>query len=137
YYFVRESYKQKSQLFDEAVNASITAVAGKIEKREIVDFAKTQERLNQEKYQADQKKQQQKEKLLADQLRLQERIKNLQVQQFDYQQQYKEQEEQLKATFPNAIPIENSFYETYVRRKRYQELLGFDVTNYVDGSYLG
>ncbi|SFS61603.1 two-component system, OmpR family, phosphate regulon sensor histidine kinase PhoR [Sphingobacterium wenxiniae] len=137
YYFVKESYKQKSQLFDEAVNASLTAVAGKIERQEIVDFAKAQERLNQEKYKADQKKQQQKEKMLADQLKLQERIKNLQVQQFDHQQSYKEQEEQLKAAFPNAISIDNSFYETYVRRKRYQELLGFNVfTNYVDGTYI-
>ncbi len=137
YYFVRESYKQKSQLFDEAVNASLTAVASKIEKREIVDFAKSQERLNQEKYKADQEKQRRKEKQLAEQLKLQERQKNLQMLQFDHQQQYKDQEDQLKATFPNAFPIENSFYETYIRRKRYQQLLTFDVTSYIDGSYIG
>ena len=38
FYFLRDSYRQKSQLFDESVNAAITAVAGKLERREVVDF---------------------------------------------------------------------------------------------------
>lgn len=75
YYFVRESYKQKGQLFDEAVKASLTAVAGKIEKREIFEFAQEQERLSQQKYKADQEKRQRKEELLADQLKIQDKIK--------------------------------------------------------------
>jgi len=136
YYFVRESYKQKSLLFDEAVNASLAAVAGKIEKQEIVDFAQAQERLNREKYRADQEKQQRKEKLLADQLKLQERVKDLQMRQFDHLQRYKDQEDNLKSTFPNAISIENDFYETYIRREQYRGLLDFEVSTYADGSYL-
>lgn len=127
YYFVRESYKQKSQLFDEAVKASLTAVSGKIEKREIVEFAQEQERISQQKYKADQEKRQRKEELLAQQIKIQERIKKLQIQQFDYQQQYKEYEDDLKARYPNAIFVNNSFYETYIKRKRYQDLINFDV----------
>jgi len=136
YYFVRESYKQKSLLFDEAVNASLAAVAGKIEKQEIVDFARAQERLNREKYRVDQEKRRRKEKLLADQLALQERVKELQMQQFNHLQQYKDQEDDLKSAFPNAISIENDFYETYIRRERNRELLDFEVVTYADGSFL-
>lgn len=136
YYFVRESYRQKSQLFDEAVTAALASVAAKIEKREIFDFAKEQERLNQEKYKADQAIRQHKENVLAEQLRIQERIKKLQAQQFAYQQRYRESEENLMALFPNAIYVNNAFYETYVKRKRYQELIDFNVINkYVGEGY--
>lgn len=136
YYFVRESYRQKSQLFDEAVKASLTSVASNIEKREIIDFAREQDRINQKKHEADQAIQKHKEQLLAEQLHIQEKIKTLQIKQFEHQQQYKDQQETLKAHFPNAIPVNNSFYETYVRRKRYQELIDFNViNNYIGGGY--
>lgn len=133
YYFVRESFKQKSQLFDEAVTAALASVAGKIEKQEIFEFAKEQDRLNQEKFKADQAMRERKEQLLASQLRIQERIKQLQTKQFDYQRRFREEEENLKALFPNAIHVNNSFYETYIRRKRYQNLIDFNVVN----KYLG
>lgn len=133
YYFVRETYKQKSQLFDEAVKASLNAVAGKIEKREIFDFAQEQGRISQQKYKQDQAKREKKEKLLAEQLKIQERIKKLQLQQFDYQQQYKDYEDNLKAQYPNAISVNNAFFETYIKRKRYQDLLDFSVVE----KYLG
>lgn len=136
YYFVRDSYKQKSKLFDESVSAALSTVASKIEKREIYEFAQQQEKANQEKYRADQALQQKKEKLLADQLRIQEKIKVLQVQQFEYQQSYRESEVELLSIFPNAIFVNNSFYETYVKRKRYQNLIDFNVINkYVGEGY--
>lgn len=136
YYFVSESYKQKSKLFDESVSAALSTVASKIEKREIYEFAQQQERANRKKFQADQAVQQKKEKLLAEQLRIQERIKRLQVQQFEYQQNYRESEEELLSIFPNAIFVNNSFYETYVKRKRYQNLIDFNVIKkYVGEGY--
>lgn len=136
YYFVRESYKQKGQLFDEAVKASLTAVAGKIEKREIFEFAQEQERMSQQKYKADQEKRQRKEQLLAEQLKVQDKIKKLQIQQFDYQQQYKEFEDNLKGQYPNAIAVNNAFYETYIKRKRYQDLIDFNVVEkYIGEGY--
>ncbi|WP_231561673.1 hypothetical protein [Sphingobacterium sp. T2] len=58
YYFIREAYIQESQLFDEKVNTSLAKVASEIEKLEVLDFAKTQSKVNQEKYIAEQKKQQ-------------------------------------------------------------------------------
>lgn len=136
YYFVRETYEQKSQLFDEAVKASLNAVAGKIEKREIFDFAQEQGRISQQKYQLDQAKRQRKEELLAEQLKIQEKIKKLQIQQFDYQQQYKEYEDNLKAQYPNVIAVNNAFYETYIKRKRYQDLIDFNVVEkYIGEGY--
>ncbi len=136
YYFVRESYKQKSKLFDESVSAALSTVASKIEKREIYEFAQHQERTNREKFKADQVLQRKKEKLLAEQLRIQEKIKLLQIQQFEYQQSYRESEEELLGIFPNAVFVNNSFYETYVKRKRYQNLIDFNVINkYVGDNY--
>ncbi|MBD1423659.1 sensor histidine kinase [Sphingobacterium chuzhouense] len=133
YYFIRESFKQKSQLFDEAVSAALASVAGKIEKQEIFEFAREQDRINQEKFKADQAMRERNEQLLASQLQIQERIKKLQRQQFDYQQRYREEEENLKALVPNAIYVNNAFFETYIRRKRYQTYIDFNVVN----KYLG
>ena len=133
YYFVRESFKQKSQLFDEAVTAALASVASKIEKQEIFEFAREQDRINQEKFKADQAMRERKEQLLASQLKIQEQIKKLQRQQFDHQQRYREAEENLKTLVPNAIYVNNSFYETYIRRKRYQSFINFNV----DNKYLG
>jgi len=133
YYFVRESFKQKSQLFDEGVTAALASVASKIEKQEIFEFAREQDRINQEKFKADQAMRERNEQLLASQLQIQEKIKELQRQQFDYQQRYRGEEENLKAVFPNAIHVDNAFYETYIRRKRYQSFINFNV----DNKYLG
>ncbi|WP_437919170.1 sensor histidine kinase [Sphingobacterium sp. LRF_L2] len=136
FYFIKESYKQKSQLFDEGVKAALATVAGKIEKREIYDFAREQERANQAKFKADQAIQHRKERLLAQQLGIQEKIKRLQIQQFEYQQTYREAEENLKSLFPNAVYVNNIFYETYIRRKRYQSLIDFNVMNqYIGEGY--
>ncbi|MBD1431903.1 HAMP domain-containing histidine kinase [Sphingobacterium sp. DN00404] len=133
YYFIRESFKQKSQLFDEAVTAALASVASKIEKQEIFEFAREQDRINQEKFKADQAMRERNEQLLASQIQIQEQIKKLQRQQFDYQQRYRAEEENLKAVFPNAIYVNNAFFETYIRRKRYQSFINFNV----DNKYLG
>ena len=133
YYFIKESFKQKSQLFDEAVGAALSSVAGKIEKQEIFEFAREQDRINQEKFKADQAMRERNEQLLASQLEIQEKIKKLQRQQFAYEKRYREEEENLKALFPNAIYVNNVFYETYIRRKRYQSFIDFNVVN----KYLG
>ena len=122
YYFIRESFRKESQLFDEEVKASLATVANKIERKEILDFAQEQERLNQEKYRQDQERLQQKEKLLARQVAYQEQIKKLQQAAFLYTQRFNKLEKDLNQRYPN-IPIDNSFFETYVRRKEYRHLI--------------
>jgi len=119
YYFVRESYKQKSQLFDEAVTASLLTVASKIEKREVYDFVKDQQKIDREKY----RKEQAKQKNLATQLALRKRIEELRMQQYELEQQFKDEEDLLRSRFPLIAYIENPFYETYVKRTRYNDLV--------------
>ena len=75
YYFIRETYFQESQLFDEKVNTSLSKVASEIEKSEVLDFAKIQSKVNRDKYIAEQKKQQK----LAQQLGIQEEIDRLRL----------------------------------------------------------
>lgn len=122
YYFIRESFHKESKLFDEEVKASLSSVANKIETKEILDFAQEQERLNQEKYRQDQQRLQEKEKLLAQQVSYQEQIKKLQQEAFLYTQHFNRLEKDLNQRYPN-IPIDNSFFETYVRRKEYRHLI--------------
>jgi len=125
FYFLRDSYRQKSQLFDESVNAAITAVAGKLERREVVDFAKVQQERNIEKS----KQEQAKQRLLAEQLEIQYRIEELKNKQHVIFSNFKEQEDQLRALYPNVIEIKNSFYETYIKRPEYQKYIKFSVSN--------
>lgn len=125
FYFLRDSYRQKSQLFDESVNAALTAVAGKLERREVVDFAKVQQERNIEKSKREQAKQQ----LLAEQVEIQYKIERLKSKQHAIYAKYKEQEDQLRALYPNVIEIKNSFYETYIKRPEYQKYIKFSVSN--------
>lgn len=122
YYFIRESFKQKSKLFDEAVKASLTAVANKIERIEIYEFARQQERENQEKFRQDQERLQKNEQILALQVKYQDSIKLLQRLAFSHTQRFNEMETRLNQQYPTVL-ISNNFYETYIRRKEYNHLV--------------
>ncbi len=132
YYFVRDSFRQKSKLFDEAVNASLASVVSRIERKEIYDFAREQERINQERYRITQQNQEKKEKQLAEQLRIQEEIKKSQIEIFNYQQKFQRLEKQINDEFTNTIPISNEFFETYVRRKEYRNLIIIRLETYLN-----
>lgn len=123
YYFIRETYRQKSALFDEAVNTSLAKVASEIEKSEVIDFAKIQGKANKLKYEAEQEKQ----KKLAEQLNIQRKIELLSIQQLESIQKFKDAEESLKSIFPNATPISNSFYETYYKKKQNQKYINIKL----------
>ncbi|WP_241789457.1 sensor histidine kinase [Sphingobacterium rhinopitheci] len=114
YYFIRETYRQKSALFDEAVNTSLAKVASEIEKSEVINYARIQGNTNRLKYEAEQDKQ----KKLAEQLKIQRQIELLSIEQIESIQKFKEAEESLKSIFPNATAISNSFYETYYKKKQ-------------------
>src|SRR5690606_24286753 len=123
YYFVHESYIQKSQIFDESVRASLTTVAGRIEKQEVYDFLKHQQKIEQEKS----RQEQAKHEKLALQLALQKRIEELRIQQYEAEQAFRDEEDKLKARYPLVAYIENPFYETYVKRRRYNDLVTIRV----------
>src|SRR5690606_37291952 len=103
YYFVHESYIQKSQLFDEAVRASLTTVAGRIEKQEVYDFLQHQQKVEQEKY----RQEQAKHEKLNQQIALQKRIEELRIQQYEAEQAFKDEEDKLKARYPLVAYVEN------------------------------
>lgn len=122
YYFVRESFIKESKLFDEEVKASLSAVANKIERQEIYDFAREQERQNQEKFRIDQERIQKNEKILALQVQYQDSIKTLQRIAFQHTTNFNKLETNLNQQFP-AVFINNEFFETYLRRKEYKHLV--------------
>lgn len=114
YYFIRETYKQKSNLFDEAINTSLAKVAAEIEKSELINNSEIINRANQAKHEAEQKKQ----RMLAEQLRIQRQIEKLRIQQVDAENKFREEDENLKAIFANITYIENWFYETYFYKRQ-------------------
>ena len=116
YFFIRQSYTLKAQLFDESVKAALNAVAAKAEKREVMQLAAAQ-RKNKEKLEREQRK-------LEEQLRLKTEIEHLRQKQAELHLAFLQQEEQLNQEFPVVIPIENNdFYETYINNPRYQDLV--------------
>lgn len=123
YYFIRETYRQKSALFDESVNTSLAKVASEIEKSEVINYAKIQGNTNRLKYEAEQEKQQK----LAEQLKIQRQIELLSIAQIESIQKFKDAEESLKSIFPNATAISNSFYETYYKKKQNQKYINIKL----------
>ncbi len=123
YYFIRETYKQKSILFDEAINTSLAKVAAEIEKSELINNSQIITRANQAKYEAEQKKQ----RMLAEQLRIQRQIEKLRLQQLDVESVFREEDEKLKAIFPNITYIENWFFETYFRKRQNQRYIDISL----------
>lgn len=127
YFFIRESYHQKAQIFDETVKASLSVVANKIERQEVYDFAREQQRRNQEKFLRDQELQQERQHILAEQVRIQNEINKLKTENFESIDRYRDEEEKLKREYPNAVYIDNEFFETYVRRPQYRHLLTINI----------
>src|SRR5690606_816949 len=107
YFFIRQSYIQKAQLFDESVNAALITVASKAEKQEVMEFALAQQRKNKEKYER-----------VEEQLRITTEIEDMRNRQADLYLAFKQQEQALHDQFPVVIPIEsNEFYETYINNR--------------------
>jgi len=130
YFFIRQSYVLKTQLFDESVKAALNAVAAKAEKREVMRLADAQ-RKNKEKLEREQRK-------LEEQLRIKTEIERLRERQAELYMTFKRQEEALIEQFPFVLPIEsNEFYETYIMDPRYRGLVrvNFESNNIVDGTF--
>ncbi len=120
YFFIRQSYVLKAQLFDESVKAALNTVAAKAEKREVMELANAQ-RKNREKLEREQRK-------LEEQLRIKTEIEQLREKQAKKFLAFKRQEEELMALYSIVVPIEsNEFYETYLNNSRYQDLVRFNL----------
>src|SRR5690606_17006558 len=89
----------------------------------VYDFLKHQQKIEQEKS----RQEQAKHEKLALQLALQKRIEELRIQQYEAEQAFRDEEDKLKARYPLVAYIENPFYETYVKRRRYNDLVTIRV----------
>lgn len=128
FFFIRESYHQKSQIFDETVKASLSLVANKLERQEVIEFASKQEKIIEK----DQKLRKEKEAILADQVKIQEQLNNFRVRNFTAMEKYANEEKVLKQMYPNAAEVQNSFFETYVRNKKNHSLITIDFEQTFD-----
>lgn len=130
YFFIKQSYILKAQLFDESVKAALNAVASKAEKREVMQLAEAQ-RKNKEKLEREQRK-------LEEQLRIKTEVEQLRERQVKLYNDFRRREEALLAQYPIVLPIENNeFYETYLNDPRYKDLLrvNFQSNATVDGGF--
>src|SRR5690606_36771251 len=114
YYFIRESYYLKSQLFDQSVNESLNAVVSALEKRDALLFLKKKA---EEKIKLEQTKkslEDQNEKFASSEA-AQKFAQRLKIRQQKIDKDFKRRDSLLRQRYPKALVIDNTFYETYFR----------------------
>ncbi|EOR94406.1 two-component regulatory system, sensor kinase protein [Arcticibacter svalbardensis MN12-7] len=111
YYFIRESYVQKSQLFDLSVNSSLSEVTNKLAKQDAMLFVKRKAIAEELKKNAEEKRQ---DRLQAKRQveRFTTRINALSQ---NIEKDFKKRDSTLRSKFPRIMTIDNDFYETYFR----------------------
>ncbi len=119
YFFIRQSYIQQSQLFDESVKAALSAVAAKAEKKEVLEFSRFIQQRNQRRMEREQN--------LERQIRLQEELDQVRRQLMVKQQEYKHQEENVLMVYPHAVLLDNAFFETYINNPQNNHLVSVDL----------
>lgn len=111
YYFIRESYLQKSQLFDLSVNSALSEVTNKLAKHDAMHFVKQKARAEELKKSQEEKK---RDQLIAKRQveRFAERVKTLTA---NIERDFRLRDSLLRSKFPRIMTIDNDFYETYFR----------------------
>lgn len=111
YYFIRESYLQKSQLFDLSVNNSLSEVANQLAKIDARLFVKQKAQKDEELKNSEERKKEQEEARHQAELFAQ-RIKALNTK---IEKDFKMRDSMLRSRFQRVMTIDNDFYETYFR----------------------
>lgn len=111
YFYIKQSLHLKAQLFDESVNAALNSVALKAEKYEVIRF------INARQTEAENKR---KQKELAEaqalaQDRSHQEAERMRMKSQQVKSKFLELETLVKRRHPNAVLIDNDFYETYMR----------------------
>ncbi len=111
YYFIRESYRQKSQLFDLSVNNSLSEVTKKLAKRDAMLFVKRKAQADEQlKNSREKRREQEAARRQAEEFVA--RIKGLNNR---IERDFKKRDSILRSSFPRVMTIDNDFYETYLR----------------------
>lgn len=131
YYFISQSYNLRAQLFDEAVNAALNTVVLKAEKKEAVDFIEAQEAKNLRNKQLREQQQRQ----IEEEWQAKAFIERARSKQRKMEMEYRELESELKRQFPSATPLENWFYETYMKDPKLKRLVKVAIKGSPSGIY--
>lgn len=131
YYFINQSFNLKAQLFDEAVNAALNTVVLKAEKKEAVDFIEAQEAKNLRTKQLRERQKRQ----IEEEWQAKAFIESARNRQRKMETEYRELESELKKQFPSATPLENWFYETYMKDPKLKRLVKVAIKGSAAGIY--
>src|SRR5690606_25443611 len=110
YYFIRQSFYLKRQLFDESVMAAINTVALKVEKDEALRFLnhrEVQERLRLRQAKENKKSSEDDESLVY--------ANKMKMKRQRLSSEFKALEKQVKRRYQGAVLLDNDFYETYMK----------------------
>lgn len=131
YYYIRQSFHLKSQLFDESVMTALNTVALKAERNEALHFLNEKDK---DRIQAWQKRAQVKDFIQqrdeSEQVAERMRMKSRQL-----QSKFKTLEKEIRRRHPGAVLVDNDFYETYIKDPRYRPYVQYEasVRHEVDG----
>lgn len=111
YYFIRESYNQKAQLFDLSINSSLSEVANKLVKQDAKRFV-SQKAVAEEQIKMKREMQMAQAEEVERTSGYRDRIKLIK-QKID--RDFKMRDSLIRTRYPRIMTIDNDFYETYFR----------------------
>ncbi len=111
YYFIRESYIQKSQLFDLSVNSSLSEVANKLVKHDAKRFV-SRKAIAEEHFKRKQEHRREREEARERNEKFTSRIREIN---HKIDRDFQVRDSILRSRYPRIMTIDNDFYETYFR----------------------
>ena len=111
YYFIRESYNQKAQLFDLSINSSLSEVANKLVKQDAKRFV-NRKAVAEERLKRRQEIERERHEARVRDERFSERIKDIREK---IEQDFKARDSAIRTRYPRIMTIDSDFYETYFR----------------------
>ncbi len=115
YYFIRESYLLKSQLFDQSVNEALNAVVSKLEKQDAMLFLKRKAEGRIKLEYAQKSQGPTRIETNSPQKQAQDFAKQLKIRQQKIDKDFNRRDSLLRQRYPKALVINNDFYETYFK----------------------
>lgn len=124
YFFIRQSFHLKSQLFDESVMAALKTVALKAEKDEALRFLHERDKREQ---QAKKRREESQRQLLVFN-ESQQHAESMKIQNRKQHSNFLALEREVKRRHPGAVLIDNEFYETYIKDARYRPFVQYQAS---------
>ena len=124
YFYIKQSLNLKAQLFDESVHAALSSVALKAEKNEVIRF------INARQTEAENKRKQTElaQVRALKQNRSHQEAERMRMESQQVKSKFIELEAQVKRRHPNAVLIDNDFYETYMRDPQSRKDVQYEIS---------